>query len=467
VLKPAYEITARATVTFSSRADHPVFNPLISETLDAVTATPIFFPPVTLTGMADGLQGTGRSMPVPMQHAFIDGAVVSGAALLPAIAEARRLWPREDRLVVVVVGPGRPARSVVVPPGGMGGPQWLQVRTDRKRTWGGAGLQRGTNTALISHAVGAQFSQSDLVGIAMEAGLTDVQLRTILGPSVDLIRVSGINQSVSDDFDDTNVANIDALDALGRAWYLDCRAALIRLLVAQLDGGPQLGSAMASQAASPTFLTPSSLPALSPLTSSVPASVPSPAPLAPVAGAVPLASLSITTTGLAGAPAPEAPLPSAPAASSVRSGDAATAADVLASNSPQTINSEPMRGKPPSKATKAARAAGAEGTDKDKGKGKGKAAPKASTKGKKKDDSSDDEGDEEEEESSGKNEDEDEDEEEDSDEEEDEEDEVEEEDEDEDEEDEGDEDDAEGEEDEDDEEEEEERSEQGGNCVVS
>jgi hypothetical protein len=132
----AYDATARSVVTVASKADPPLLlNPTLGDLADALTATPVFFPHVTLappsapaarSTMAKGV--SAPSVPPATPHVFIDASVVSGSALLPALAEARRLWPREDKLVVVVVGPGRPSRSIHVPAAGLGGPQWLQVR---------------------------------------------------------------------------------------------------------------------------------------------------------------------------------------------------------------------------------------------------------------------------------------------------------------------------------------------------
>ena len=137
----AYDTTARTVVTITSKGDAGLFNPTLAELADAATATPVYFPHTSLGSSRPheataGHGGRGASAavgtgPVTVPHFFIDASVVSGSALLPAIAEARRLWPREDRIVAVVVGPGRPARSIQMPPSGLGGPQWLQVRPTR------------------------------------------------------------------------------------------------------------------------------------------------------------------------------------------------------------------------------------------------------------------------------------------------------------------------------------------------
>jgi uncharacterized protein len=182
VLISSYDIEAREPFFFKSWRENTNATAM-REAARATSAAPTYFEPARV--VADNRMRT-----------LVDGGVFVNNPAMSAYAEARRLWPNEERILLVALGTGELTRP---------------IRYEEARSWG-----------LVQWAV-------PLLNVVFDgvADAVDYQLRNIIGD--DYLRLQTELDIASDDLDNASRANIEALKAEAKRLLRRERATLERL----------------------------------------------------------------------------------------------------------------------------------------------------------------------------------------------------------------------------------------------
>lgn len=171
-----YDVERRVSAVLKSCSKTPIS---AVDATDATSAAPLYFPTVRVG-----------------QRWLIDGGVIANNPALCAYAEARRMWPDENDIVVLSVGTGMLIRKI---PG------------EKSAGFGFLGW--------ITH---------DLLGVVMDESVVDYQARTLLGDKY--VRVTSRLETAKDDLDDCSRGNLEELRRLGEYWWAHFGEVTLRLL---------------------------------------------------------------------------------------------------------------------------------------------------------------------------------------------------------------------------------------------
>jgi len=156
------------------------------EVVDASSAAPTFFPPVTIKSH----DGTS--------HKYVDGGLFANDPSLCAYLDAKDRWPDAD-IRLLSVGTGAAVNNY----------------PDSCATWGGKDW----------------LMQGDLIGLCLSTSITQKQVQSILG--VNYVRINGdlVAAGCSPEMDDISAKNIAALKNLGRVLFQHSGYHVVNLII--------------------------------------------------------------------------------------------------------------------------------------------------------------------------------------------------------------------------------------------
>jgi len=190
VLVPTYDIENRIAQVFNSHTCSPKL--LASEVADSSSSAPAYFPTKKIHHCEL------KNETLQKNSWFIDGGMVANNPAMCAITHAYNLLRTEPRRIVVInVGTGYRNRSI-----------------------------KGTDAKDFG---GIEWILNDIIGIAMDESLVDQQAKLLLEEG-DYINVNSPLIDASDDLDDCDPDNLNALIEMGKKWWDVYKEKIINIL---------------------------------------------------------------------------------------------------------------------------------------------------------------------------------------------------------------------------------------------